>query len=568
MVHIQKYLILGIVLMGCKGIDTQRASQVYAVDSLSNADGSKEFRSFLNAALDGNWAREDLDQIVYLPTDLVSSVPAAKDAKDFMNQISSDIKKVTATQLYMKGKGTPLAPLNFDQAALSENPITFVIVPGVFGEFIKVRPFEEVIGRNDSSTRDEFRSKLANASEDLKQDKTMELKKIVDEDPNTGKVNKPLDELILLSELKGKNGAPMANVIEFAMPFMSLESLGSNESVANTYIRRLEKYFAVMGVPEHMVFVGYSRGTPLGLEMLSQAKNKPWIKNVKALVAHGGVIYGSGLADDIDKPGTANHRQVAAAQRLRDSLKETRGMGRLARIKTVAKNTAAWAKFAATMAKSDPDAPGGDTGGNGATGMNGMDFRDPGRMVLDIGSQLGIKKFFSGYSDNITRLKYVIDQLLDASRELKTSSRLQWWKTHTVPSHITYYALTAVMPDPDKEPMGDEISKSKRSFDSSSSDYVHLLASARALFQASGALCNDSQVTVEKARFWPRLPQLLNPAQPAMRTRFLGVVGTHHWGIALKTVSKMSDGAVNPFPREALLRAYAMQVAHDLSQGK
>ena len=77
------------------------------------------------------------------------------------------------------------------------------------------------------------------------------------------------------------------------------------------------------------------------------------------------------------------------------------------------------------------------------------------------------------------------------------------------------------------------------------------------------------KVAVGRARFWPQLTALLEPAGPGAvpEARFLGVLGTHHWGLTLPAVNRSRDGSVNPFPRTALLKAIAAQAATDLSTG-
>ena len=48
----------------------------------------------------------------------------------------------------------------------------------------------------------------------------------------------------------------------------------------------------------------------------------------------------------------------------------------------------------------------------------------------------------------------------------------------------------------------------------------------------------------------------------ALDATLLGVLGVHHWGLTLAEVNPTTDGS-NPFPRTALLKALAAQVALD-----
>ncbi len=80
---------------------------------------------------------------------------------------------------------------------------------------------------------------------------------------------------------------------------------------------------------------------------------------------------------------------------------------------------------------------------------------------------------------------------------------------------------------------------------------------------SGGLALNDSQVSVAQAAFPAGVLESINPAHKGLKTKFLGVAGTHHWGMALREVNKMKAGQVNGFPREALLRALAIQVMLD-----
>jgi hypothetical protein len=132
-----------------------------------------------------------------------------------------------------------------------------------------------------------------------------------------------------------------------------------------------------------------------------------------------------------------------------------------------------------------------------------------------------------------------------------------------LPGSIHYYSITASMNDPRTSSLPEQIAASPFSYNLNSPDYRFLLQSYRELRDGCGFGVNDSQVTVQKARLWPELNTLLNPAQPPLKVHFLGVLAADHWGMALQAVSKMSDGTVNPFPRAALCKAIAGAIARD-----
>jgi hypothetical protein len=87
---------------------------------------------------------------------------------------------------------------------------------------------------------------------------------------------RPLSELIDAASIDDANGKPLVKVILFNTKLGSLESLGDNGKRAEIFNRRLAKYLQLTG-DQNLVFLGYSRGTPLALEMVAQAKSKIWL---------------------------------------------------------------------------------------------------------------------------------------------------------------------------------------------------------------------------------------------------------------------------------------------------
>jgi hypothetical protein len=96
-------------------------------------------------------------------------------------------------------------------------------------------------------------------------------------------------------------------------------------------------------------------------------------------------------------------------------------------------------------------------------------------------------------------------------------------------------------------------------------DDQSLLASQSKLQAMTGISLNDSQVSVPQSAVLPKVIESLNSANHEMVFDNLGILGTHHCGVALQTVNEMKDGRVNPFPREAVLKALAATVADDLA---
>jgi len=93
-------------------------------------------------------------------------------------------------------------------------------------------------------------------------------------------------------------------------------------------------------------------------------------------------------------------------------------------------------------------------------------------------------------------------------------------------------------------------------------DFSSLRGNYYDLFAASTHQLQDSQVPVQRARFWPELHSTLNPAQKPLKTYFMGTVGAHHWGLSFPRAFSTKDGLeANPYPRTLLLKSIGTFVA-------
>ncbi len=289
---------------------------------------------------------------------------------------------VTAQELYNRGSQAKPTPIDLTALTqkLNSKDLLIVVVPGIFGEFIQKRAFEEVFPvqrkdgtfDNDSAFARQWREALeAKSSAEIYDrecskvtaqssvcDEQELLARLSPEKKDRGQQNVSMGQLMNVGSLDDANGRPSVRVVLFQMDPMTLESLGKQENNAKIFTRRLEKFFEILGhTPSSIAFVGYSRGTDYALEMLSQAKkeNKPWLGNVKAMVSLGGVVFGSALADDVvlNKKNPVN-QQVHLVNVLRDSLtllpaNDEAPYGKR-NMKWLSYNTLAWWKFISAMA--------------------------------------------------------------------------------------------------------------------------------------------------------------------------------------------------------------------------
>lgn len=225
-----------------------------------------------------------------------------------------------------------------------------ILAPGIFGEFIVAHPFQDVLDdnkgiENASTYKRDFLSKLKQAegsdlekySTDLRLELSQttfagyleaKLQQSADDRKNSlynlGREQTDLSKLVLVGALKNENGEIVANTLTLDTKALSLESLGALRSNATMFNRRLSKFFKIMGhIPKNIILEGYSRGTPVALDMLALGSEKEcsdfadeasdtflehgclsldgqvsnWTKNVKSFLSVAGVIYGSEIAD-------------------------------------------------------------------------------------------------------------------------------------------------------------------------------------------------------------------------------------------------------------------------------
>ena len=315
----------------------------------------------------------------------VAPVPGETEARNALCRLNSYYRGLSAEQLYQAGVQSPktLAPeaLSGLTQQLQSEDLLIVVVPGIFGEFIEKRAFEEIFPirgaegqySNDSAFAREWRSSLERATHDTIGsteacltaapdnpvcDEQEKLSRLNLEPNHRGQQNVHMENLLNVGSLDDSAGRPQVKVVLFQMDGMTLESISTQERNATIFTRRLEKFFQILGrTPQHIAFVGYSRGTDFALEMLAQAQsqNKPWLSHVSGLVSLGGVVMGSALADDaIKNPASLLNRQLRLVDALRRSLTplpDMRGSMLTTRNATwLTLNTLAWFKFLSSVA--------------------------------------------------------------------------------------------------------------------------------------------------------------------------------------------------------------------------
>jgi hypothetical protein len=452
-------------------------------------------------------------------------------------------------------------------SSLEGRTLTIVVVPGVLAEFISTRAFEEVFER-PSAFRDEFAATVAAAKaagNPSAFDNSLPLNSYDDSHPESAGPAVSLDELLSIGELD-VHGARV-RVILFNAPFASLETLGSTAHTAEIFSGRLEKYLALTGSAP-LTMLGYSRGTPISLEMLAQAKRagKPWVNDVKAMISLSGVVLGSAIADDaVSGSGSPISKLLNSLRDTTESLeKYPDGIipGWLSNRSVANANDVRFAKFG-EAALPLVESLGKNASITTVERMAAVDPRAPLGIVTRLWAQLGLSAWHRDYNHNVDRFRYLARQLRAALVDISSGARQEWFRHNALPLAPTYYAVGAAMADPGEAQPERSFAKSPLGYAKGSFDDEMLKQNRRDYEALSGIALNDSQVSSIQAAFPATVLENLNAENKGLKTKFLAVAGTHHWGVALREVNHMRKGPKNGFPREALLRALVVQVLED-----
>jgi pimeloyl-ACP methyl ester carboxylesterase len=583
--------------------------------------GPSEFRQLFYHYLPQDY-QSHLDKILYFPLPKMLDAPSSASSKEeFMQELGDNYQAITAIDLYQKGKeetqrmlatGEDDSLLRDAHQALRNHPITIIIIPGIFGEFIEQTPFDEAFQKNYQKRSHFFQQWQTHYQELLLQGKSLtdeqyslehtHLKK-----PGIGKRQRPLKDLVHISGLRvpGQSSSERdaIQLITLTVPILSTESLGDQYQMSNIYLRRLQKVFNILGTtPENLVFIGYSRGGPIALDMVAKMKAQeiPWLSHTKGVITLGGVTLGTELSD------------LATGDRLNNEEELDESFHQMNMIRQLARDL--------EYTGQDPDAPRWQRILVAATSpltinrntqrfihliksflpQESITLPDHTSNPLKLSSMLKalrkiakkttpylllnpsmplnllvhfalksfhIEKFYSDYDTNIKKFKALAAQTLMGVKQLSTKSRIRWWSRHQLPHEgIRYYAMTTVMPNPQASATEEWLAGNAYCFNTKSIDYGFLYSSYKKLAKNSGFYLNDSQMALHKTQLWNEYLAFINPyyGDNPLKKSLLGIAGTHHWGFSLPIVGKMSTGKNNPFPRLSLLQTMAATVALDL----
>ena len=524
------------------------------------------FYTYSKSTIADDKRTEAVQHMVYMPDkSLIETKVAGPSSGNPLQPLTEMMAKIKPSDLYKTGVNTPMQDIaNLDGALTAEKPITIVIVPGIFGEFIRSSPYQEVFD-TDNSAKKNWKSLTTETSDkNLTVDAVYSLDKLSD-------VPTKLNDLVAVSSIDNAAGKPLVNIIFLKPLFASLETLIPLRQATRIYERRLKKTFELLGAPQNVYLMGYSRGGCVALDMVSvfskEQYKDSWMKNLKGVVTLGGVIYGSGLADEMmaDMSSRPDNEIARSLNWLVNKLQDTSSGGNdpVNNAKKVAENSFLWAQETnkiAGIVKGKEAHP-------GFTAENiSSDLPNVGALVA-LTTQfalqnLHLEKPISDYYSNIARFKEFGKQALDGINSLTTAERTKWWRTNTIPTNIKYFALTGTMPEPTTPgKIPHELTGNTHAYNSRSIDYSILRKSYYDLYKVTNQQLNDSQVSLDKSRFWPQIHRNLNHSQPDFKSYWLGVMGTDHWGMAFPVAFQTTSVGASPFPRTNLIKSVATFLA-------
>ncbi len=577
------------VLPGCASETSDDASAADEDINAANAHfGPALFRDDFATYLqkDGKYEPADVRQLVYMPTAEAMAPNVHVDPAHPLAAHDAAYANIKPSDFYNEGLGRRLATKigptlqdgsNALENELVRNPVHIVIVPGIFGEFIPVSPFEEVFRVGGVASVDwEKKLKAAEADPskaDLVKDKVYSTSAV-------SVIDKSMRELMRVGSIDDAQGRALVTITYLKPPLGSLETFGTLDENADYYLPRLEKYFKLIGVPKHLYVMGYSRGTATALNLVTraQAAHASWIPQLKGVVTLAGVVYGSQLADAaFDPKGPQRPLLDNLNDFIENTLESCPEGDTSASIALRARNYAHWVFFLtreALLARHMGNE-------NAALKREGIEtanadinslynfmrrilFGDPQKWLAgDVDGLIDLSAPISQHCENVARGKTAVRQLLKGVTTLTTQSRIDWFKSHTLPSNIRYFSITGTMGDatPDGA-QPNPLVLNPVANDIHSLDFRSLRGNYYDLLNASGNQLQDSQVAVQRGLIWNDVNHAINPAQQPLKTYNMGTVGIHHWGLSFPRAYSSNDGLeANPFPRTLLLEAIGTFIA-------
>ncbi len=515
------------------------------------------------------YSETQLSSLIYLPTsDLERSDTFSFRAENPLESFDRVVANWKPSDAFLLGAGrqpcfatsAPWDVFSTEARTQEELPL-FVIVPELLAEIVDNQPFREMSNNPESVFSKFWQSQLVMHSDGPDTwDWSFRLVKMQ-------RVPVPLSELFTTGNLDAPNGNPLANVVSFRALMGSTESIGTPAETAAAFLPRLTKFWRVVGTPQKIYFLGYSRGANVALQMLSDAaqhaEKYPWVSNVRGVITFAGVNFGAIAADNVLTPGSPLNEIDKALLDLSNSLQDQNGDENSFELsQKIASNTWHWVNDGARFLGKVSQFP----------LAYGFAKENP-RLAIPTRDALVqyIYRFFfetfrldkpvTDYFGNVRRFKYFVNQFQKSVVALSTKSRLEWWSTHTLPAGTHLMAVAGTMGDPWLQEEGVWVfTKNPLAYDPAIFDFSLLRMSYYENVRKTGFRVNDGMVSVERALFWPNLIAKLNPQNASVVTHNLALLGVDHFGLALESAAPSAEPHKSPFPRQVLMHALANYV--------
>jgi hypothetical protein len=206
-------------LSGCTAPSEEDADNDEAeISSPAGAFGPALFRNDFYTYLktEGHLSEDQVRQLVFMPTANVIDPKVTVRADRPLEAHDNAFRGIRPTDLYNAGLREPLLvkrhPTSPDLAGeLRHRPVHIVIVPGIFGEFIPVSPFEEAFQIGGTAKLD-FEAKvdaLARSGDPAKKARVTVKQYSV---AALGDVDKSLKDTLRVASIDNANGQPLVTI--------------------------------------------------------------------------------------------------------------------------------------------------------------------------------------------------------------------------------------------------------------------------------------------------------------------------------------------------------------------
>ena len=419
-------------------------------EKMTSADAEERFRQIFFAHLEADgYSEEDACRFIFKTPAAFHAAPSAGHGLELIEAFRETYQRQLVHSWFLEGLNRKPAS-SANSLLVPERPVTFVVIPGIFGEFIEQAPFQSVIGKEDSLFRRKWQKTLDGIAD--------EAYSVHD----SAQVACRLSDVVKIGSIDLVDRS-FANVIVMKPAPSSLETLGSLASNVAVLERRLTKVLSAIDEDTDIYLVGYSRGLPVSLELVSSLHTRScegelppatskWFARLRGVVSLGGVFYGTHFVHDV-----LSGKSGATSDLVR-LLCET--AGKLATVpddatlaekhEIVTDNARAWRAFVKTISESQtPRVAMGKSflemdleqvfARESKARIVGRDVPVPNPWgIFAIVSSFfiktfNLKKFVSRYNQNIVALKELVEAVVVGTHTLTLASRDEWWRGHELP---------------------------------------------------------------------------------------------------------------------------------------